>query len=131
MEAAVTIQCRSETQQEFLTLKKGINEDVQVFNNDGKSGKTTMAKEFTGRLQSNGVFPNVDILIKNLTSDDTGPYWCEYKRFDQQSASFISVKGKGSVLLVVRGEPHQFLYYLAKNFSQFSFIITALDKTFF
>lgn len=111
----VTIQCKSsEPEQEYLTLKKGLNEEFQVLYKDKNSGKNTIAAQFTGRLQLNGVMPNVDIFITNLTSNDTGPYWCVYKRFDPASHDTKIMKGTGSVLLVVTGEPHQFMYYLTK-----------------
>ncbi|XP_035511706.1 uncharacterized protein LOC118323751 [Morone saxatilis] len=99
---SVTIQCRPpEPEQDSLTLKKGLSEDIDVFNKDSVSDKNTIAEQFKYRLQSNGKFPSVDILIKNLTSDDTGPYWCCYSKFDQKTASVIHKKGTGSVLLVV------------------------------
>ncbi|XP_038555182.1 uncharacterized protein LOC119888599 isoform X2 [Micropterus salmoides] len=101
---AVTIQCRlpkSQLNQEVLILKKGLSEKNEVLHIDGDSGKNTTATKFQGRLQLNGVFPNMDILIKNLTSDDTGPYWCKYKRFDQGTAALVTTEGNGSVLLVV------------------------------
>ncbi|XP_041813461.1 uncharacterized protein LOC121621176 [Chelmon rostratus] len=98
---SVTIQCRSpDPDQEFLTLKRGLGEDhVLVIEND--TSKNTISKEFTGRLQLHGVFPSVDILIRNLTSGDTGPYWCFYSKFDLKSSQSVSKKGSGSVLLVV------------------------------
>lgn len=110
---SVTIQCRSpDPDQEFLTLKRGLGEDhVLVIEND--TSKNTISKEFTGRLQLHGVFPSVDILIRNLTSGDTGPYWCFYSKFDLKSSQSVSKKGSGSVLLVVAGES-QFTYYLTK-----------------
>lgn len=107
---AVTIQCRlpkSQSNQEVLILKKGLSEKNEVLHIDGDSGKNITATKFQGRLQLNGVFPNMDILIKNLTSDDTGPYWCKYKRFDQGTAALITTEGNGSVLLVVIDERHQ------------------------
>ncbi|XP_044038246.1 uncharacterized protein LOC122869371 [Siniperca chuatsi] len=105
---AVTIQCRPpELNQEMLNLRKGLNEDIQVLFKESNSDKNTIATEFTSRLQLNGEFPNVDILIKNLTSGDTGPYWCEYKRFDPKSSQVVTIKGEGSVLLVVTDGPHQ------------------------
>ncbi|XP_070778969.1 T-cell antigen CD7-like [Enoplosus armatus] len=104
----VTIQCRSpEPNQEFLSLKMGLSEENTVLYKDRNSDKTTIATEFTGRLQLNGEFPNVDILIKNLTSNDTGPYWCEYKRFDQKFSKVVIKKGEGSVLLVVKDTAQQ------------------------
>ncbi|XP_071329940.1 uncharacterized protein [Trachinotus anak] len=99
---AITIQCRtSQNAEEFLSLSKGLNEEVQIIYKEKSSGKDNIASEFTSRLQLNGAFPNVDILIKNLTSADTGPYWCVYKRFNKESAEFMTTKGNGSVLLVV------------------------------
>ncbi|XP_059203517.1 uncharacterized protein LOC131982933 [Centropristis striata] len=100
----VTVQCRppkKDKDQEYLTLMKGLSEDHQVFLIDGKTAKKTVADEFTTRLQTNGVFPNVDILIRNLTSQDTGPFWCYYKKFDKKVFEQLSTKGEGSVLLVV------------------------------
>ncbi|XP_034751045.1 uncharacterized protein LOC117958646 isoform X2 [Etheostoma cragini] len=106
---AVTIQCRcSDPNQEFLTLKKGLSEDYEVLYKDGNSEKDTIKKEFKARLQLNGVFPNVDIFIKNLTSNDTGPYWCEYKKFDPKFNEAMKMKGTGSILLVVTDRPQQF-----------------------
>ncbi|KAM8724883.1 uncharacterized protein AB9X84_004406 isoform 2-T2 [Acanthopagrus schlegelii] len=99
---AVTIQCSTSLKKDSLYLKKGLKEKNDVLFEDESSGKQTIAKEFLGRLQSHGQFPNVSILIKNLTSGDTDPYWCIYTKFDTKSAKMISEKGTGSVLLVVR-----------------------------
>ncbi|XP_070837871.1 uncharacterized protein [Chaetodon trifascialis] len=98
---SVTIQCRSsDKDQESLYLKKGFGEDEILFK-ESNSETQTISKEFTSRLELHGVFPSMDILIKNLTSADTGPYWCIYSKFDQTSSRPISMKGAGSVLLVV------------------------------
>lgn len=102
---AVTIQCRApEPNQEFLILKRGLSEDVVLVKENNSGIIPNIDKEFWGRLQVNGVFSSMDILIKNLTSNDTGPYWCLYSRFDGK-AKTIEKKGTGSVLLVVTGEP--------------------------
>ncbi|XP_018527208.1 uncharacterized protein LOC108880233 [Lates calcarifer] len=99
---AITIQCQSsETLQDSLTLTKGLNEEVEAVFVDRTTQNFKIADPFKGRLQLNNRFPTVDIRIKNLTSNDTGPYWCVYKRFDTQSAQIITSKGQGSVLLVV------------------------------
>uniref|UniRef100_A0A3Q3J466 Immunoglobulin V-set domain-containing protein n=1 Tax=Monopterus albus TaxID=43700 RepID=A0A3Q3J466_MONAL len=66
------------------------------------------------RVQLNGAFPNVDILIKNLTVEDTGPYWCSYVEMGGKSSDLLNVKSKGSVLLVVKGEPHPFIHLATK-----------------
>lgn len=99
---AITIQCRPpQPDQEYLILQKGLSDEYKVLFLDGKSGKETTAKEFTDRLQLNGDFPNVDILIKNLTSEDTGLYCCMYKMYDPKSSQTLNTRGTGSVLLVV------------------------------
>nr|XP_040047163.1 cell surface A33 antigen-like [Gasterosteus aculeatus aculeatus] len=86
----VTIGCRPpEEGQTSLSLRKS---EAQILNVHGKSRKETIASEFSGRLQLTGEFPDIDIIIKNLTSDDTGAYWCEYD---------TEMLGNGSVLLVV------------------------------
>lgn len=112
---AVTIQCRCpEPGQEYLHVKKGLSRDFQVLFKENNSDENTIAKDFTGRLQVNGKFPNLDILIKNLTSEDTGPYWCVYQKYDKTSYRKSDTEGKGSVLLVVRGETHQFIHFATK-----------------
>ncbi|XP_037647532.1 uncharacterized protein LOC119501306 isoform X2 [Sebastes umbrosus] len=105
---SITIQCRPPGPgQEYLSLRKGLSEELEVFYRDGASIKNNVVDEFGDRLQSHGVFPNMDILIKNLTSDDTGPYWCLYKKFDPLTAVSVNMKGNGSVLLVVRDKLQQ------------------------
>lgn len=97
---AVTIQCRARQSQEYLSLRMGLNEEREVFFTESFT-KNTVARGVTGRLQFNGVFPNVDVLIQNLTLNDTGPYWCVYKMFDEKKNTMKITKGEGSVLLVV------------------------------
>ncbi|KAM9746387.1 uncharacterized protein ACNS7B_010395 [Menidia menidia] len=96
----VTIQCRGEAKYESLSLKRGLSQDVTLFHR-AKTNRKTLAKEIEKRSQTNGEFPNMDILIKNLTSNDTGPYWCIYKIVDASTSTLRDNKGKGSVLLVV------------------------------
>ncbi|XP_031728138.1 uncharacterized protein LOC116397108 isoform X2 [Anarrhichthys ocellatus] len=99
---AFTIQCRYPQQgQSSLSLEQGLSERKLVLFKYRKSEKISTAEEFSGRLQLNGVFPNLDILIKNLTSNDTGTYWCMYNKFDGESTLNVKVQGSGSVLLVV------------------------------
>lgn len=112
---SITIQCRFpqtyKAEREFLHLKMGLSED-SVLVKEKSSGKISIGKQFTGRIQLNGLLPNMDFLIKNLTSDDIGPYWCEHKWYNAKAIKQEITKGTGSVLLVVTGKPHQFLYYL-------------------
>lgn len=111
---SVTIHCRSSPPQMFMCLKKGLSKEVEVLRKEEKSGKSTILKDFRGRLQLDGIFPNEDIIITNLTSDDTGPYWCMYETIDKKYEEH-NTKGNGSVLLVVTGEPHPFMYFLKNH----------------
>lgn len=106
------IQCRSsEPGQEYLEVMKGLNEDVLVYSKKNKSEEDTISKDFTNRLQVHGKFPNISILIKNLISEDTGPYWCVYKMSDKS----VKTKGRGSLLLVVKGKPLHFIQFAIRH----------------
>ncbi|XP_030592212.1 uncharacterized protein LOC115784945 [Archocentrus centrarchus] len=100
---SVTIQCRSTSNQETLNLKKGLHEERDIFYATVHSDKRTIDSKFTDRLQYHEKFPNVEILIKNLTLNDTGPYWCVYKTIENYGQKIT--KGSGSVLLVVTEKP--------------------------
>lgn len=102
----VTIQCKSASNQEMLYLKRGLNEEEDIFYLADLK-KPTINQKFTDRLQFHGQVPNVDILLKNLTLDDTGPYWCVYKMTSNYELK--ASRGNGSVLLVVTGESEQFI----------------------
>ncbi|XP_068435339.1 uncharacterized protein [Clinocottus analis] len=98
---AVTIKCRPPaTGQDSLTLLKGLDNEV-VFFKTIKQEKYITAEELRDRLQLTGDFPNMDIVIRNLTSNDTGPYWCNYMKFDNETNQYEHVRSRGSVLLVV------------------------------
>ncbi|XP_060946068.1 uncharacterized protein si:rp71-81e14.2 isoform X2 [Limanda limanda] len=95
----VTIECRtSETTHDSLDLCRGFCDNDKVVYVKPKSVKTLPA--FGDRVHVTGGFPNVDISIKNLTSADTTPYWCVYKKFDVNTGN-LNAKSGGSVYLVV------------------------------
>ncbi|XP_029013822.1 uncharacterized protein LOC114859909 isoform X2 [Betta splendens] len=96
----ITIQCRCEKDQDMLYVKKDLNKNVDVFFRQKEEKKATIMKGFQGRLQVAGSFPNLDIVIKNLTSADTGPFWCVYASMNNKT-DLIYTEGTGSVLLVV------------------------------
>lgn len=100
-----TIQCKSNGDQDNLSVRKDLTED-EIFFKEKNSIDFTNAPELEGRVQTNGGILKLDILIKNLTSTDTGIYWCRYSRFDQTKQTIVKTKGNGSVLLVVKGEPY-------------------------
>lgn len=101
---AVTIHCRSsESDPKELNVKKGLSKD---FLKVDKSNTVTMTKGLTHRLHVNATFPDVDILIQNLNMDDTGLYWCLYRKGDQRSAI---TENTNYSLLVVKGKPHHFI----------------------
>lgn len=102
--ASITIQCRSPLKDNFiLSVKKGINQNVDIVASN--SDDNNIAQGYKERVQLNGGFPNLDILLKNLTSADTAPYWCIYSRFDQESTQLQTHRSTGSVLLVVTEKP--------------------------
>lgn len=98
----MTIQCRTETKDvESLTVKSGIHESDLFFIHKAKQESPTIRDIFQGRFQYRGDFPNMDILIKDLFLNDTGPYWCLYQKRNGIKRQMETLKGKGSVLLVV------------------------------
>ncbi|XP_060882485.1 uncharacterized protein si:rp71-81e14.2 [Labrus mixtus] len=95
---SVTIQCRYlQSSPASLTLMKGLNDDFQVLYKMNTS-RPVIAKDFKSRLQIHGEFPNLEIFIRNLTSEDTGPYWCKYQK---STTDPKPENGQGSVLLLV------------------------------
>lgn len=103
----VAIQCRLETQDEVqsLSVTRGLAQD-DVFHVEADSKDKPLIKDpFHGRLQYSGTYPNLDILIKNLYLNDTGPYWCICRKVNKIKRETTIVKTKGSVLLVVSGKP--------------------------
>ncbi|MEQ2305134.1 hypothetical protein AMECASPLE_034462 [Ameca splendens] len=99
---SVKIQCRIHTDQDFFILKLGLNEETDIAVIDKASRKTTFLQEMTGRIQTNGEFPSVDIVIKWLNLNDSGPYWCMYSKIDD-SYKQLFTEGNGSIILVVSG----------------------------
>ncbi|KAM4598573.1 uncharacterized protein ACJ7VT_022037 isoform 2-T2 [Polymixia lowei] len=96
----ITIQCRSEYQ-EYLVMHWGLEEEeVDILFVEGTKPPKSIAPRFKQRLETNGNFPNLDITIRNLTLDDTGAFWCKYKKM--VGSNLATTKGNGSILLVVK-----------------------------
>ncbi|XP_062264961.1 uncharacterized protein si:rp71-81e14.2 isoform X2 [Platichthys flesus] len=92
-----TIECRtSDIVPDFLDLCRGFCENDKVLHMT--STKVSPLPALRDRVHVNGVYPNVDISIENLTSADTAPYWCVYKKV---VGTIIKEKSGGSVYLVV------------------------------
>uniref|UniRef100_A0A3B3WM59 Immunoglobulin domain-containing protein n=1 Tax=Poecilia mexicana TaxID=48701 RepID=A0A3B3WM59_9TELE len=100
---SVTIRCRINTDQDSLVLKMGHNEETEVAVINRASRKRYFHKRIAGRVQTNGTFPSVDIVIENLNVSDSGPYWCVYSKLDDSYRQLVT-KGYGSVLLMVTGD---------------------------
>ncbi|XP_071390625.1 T-cell immunoreceptor with Ig and ITIM domains [Centroberyx affinis] len=99
----ITIQCTTTLQdQDALSLQRGLGEEEQILYFDKGSEKFTMKKELKPRVETKVQFPKMDIVIKNLTVEDTGAYWCVYK-----DVQMTGTKGTGSVLLVVQDAAQQ------------------------
>lgn len=104
---SITIHCRpavdgdASPNQDLLSLKRGLNRN-EVFSTAHNLKDSITSKELKGRLEAVGTFPSVDLVLVNLTVEDTGPYWCE---FTMLSDTMDTEEGKGAVLLVVKGEP--------------------------
>ncbi|XP_056144609.1 uncharacterized protein LOC130120019 [Lampris incognitus] len=100
---SVTIHCRiSQQEPEFLNLKRGLDRDVKVLYFHSTK-EPTVKESFKYRLKVKGTLTKLDILITNLTVEDTGPYWCTYTAIDVNGTP-TEVIGNGSVLLVMEAQ---------------------------
>ncbi|KAM9393267.1 uncharacterized protein KZ484_004465 [Pholidichthys leucotaenia] len=97
---AVTIKCIVPSNGINLSVRKGLDEEIQIFFFDKDKRKLVIFQPLQARLQSDNNFPELSIRIKNLTLNDTGPYWCKYTYLDINYNPKTS-KAPGSVLLVV------------------------------
>uniref|UniRef100_A0A1A7YBF6 Chromosome 3 SCAF14707, whole genome shotgun sequence, Uncharacterized protein n=1 Tax=Iconisemion striatum TaxID=60296 RepID=A0A1A7YBF6_9TELE len=97
---SITIQCNADSEQQLMSfsLKKGLNQDEEIFFTESTSQKHNIKEMMKERVQAYTGFPKVEILIKNLTVNDTGPYWCLYDKIDN---SDHKKKNTNSLLLVV------------------------------
>lgn len=120
---SVSIPCRHFPQgQMHMTLSIGLKKEFKILHMI--SHKITIAKEFSGRLRVEGNFPNVDVIISNLTSEDAGLYFCDYQWYDDASSEQKRVDDDSPVLLVVTGEhtsPHDII--MSRNRSKASEMI--------
>ncbi|KAF7221087.1 V-set and transmembrane domain-containing protein 1 [Nothobranchius furzeri] len=91
---SITISCTSDSQLQMMYLMKGLNRDEQIFFTERTKQKHNIKDTMKVRVQAHIVFPKVEVLIKNLTRNDTGPYWCLYK-------TMSSSEYTDSLLLVV------------------------------
>ncbi|XP_013870387.1 uncharacterized protein LOC106522081 [Austrofundulus limnaeus] len=96
---SITIQCKDSSGQEHLDVKGGLEETSIIFTSKINPSKIVISPNMTSRIQTHGTFPNVQILIKNLSVEDMGPYWCLYSTYKGSGSDYI--KGQGSLLLVV------------------------------
>ncbi|CAG03130.1 unnamed protein product [Tetraodon nigroviridis] len=94
---SVTIHCSVAMAPLLLSLKKGLHRS-DVYSTSSSQSPGTTSREVEGRLKVNGEFPNLDLVISNLTAEDTGPYWCEYTEFEKK---MVTKDGNGAILLVV------------------------------
>ncbi|XP_078140963.1 uncharacterized protein LOC144539508 [Centroberyx gerrardi] len=104
----ITIQCTTSLQnQKALSLQRGLGEEDQILYFYKDTEKFTIKRELKPRVETKVQFPKMDIVIKNLTVEDTGAYWCVYGRPNDNDGKMTPTKGVGSVLLVVQGAEQQ------------------------
>lgn len=125
---SLIIQCRTESDQDFLNLKmETANEETGIVGIDKATERRIVLQGMTERVQTYGAFPNVDIIIKNLNGNDTGSYWCLYSKTSETFNQQIT-KGDGSVLLFVTGE--SLFFFIKPAASKLSYYVL-LDITCF
>ncbi|XP_061568406.1 uncharacterized protein LOC133422431 isoform X2 [Cololabis saira] len=97
---SITIECSSSQPQESMYLYTGLYKSVElVFISPPK---VTVTNHIKARVQTYIEFPKISVLIKNLTVNDTGTYWCVYMNYINLKE--VRVEGDGSLLLVVTGK---------------------------
>ncbi|KAJ0001463.1 hypothetical protein NQD34_006483 [Periophthalmus magnuspinnatus] len=100
--ASITIKCgfknKDASSITVMKVMKGLNKNINFFYKM-RDKKTILA--FSDRTKTYGTFPNFQILLTNLTINDTGVYWCMYRDEIMKEAD-----GDGSLLLVVRDPIH-------------------------
>ncbi|XP_061829432.1 uncharacterized protein [Nerophis lumbriciformis] len=84
----------------FVSLHKGLWKEIQILFKMGE--KNTVAMKYADRLQVKGNITSMEVVISNLTTEDTGPYWCDYKMNANYQTKALN--STGSVLLVVTDE---------------------------
>lgn len=100
---SITIHCRAAAlpPQNLLSLKRGLHKD-EIFTTNNDRRHNLVSKNVEGRLLVVGVFPDLDLIIGNLTMEETGLYRCFYSKTGR---TIETKEGEGAVLLVVKGEP--------------------------
>ncbi|CAL9693421.1 unnamed protein product [Knipowitschia caucasica] len=94
---SVTIQCNCGKKDiKFISVKKGLYKNESFYY---KTPSHTNSL-YPQRSEDNGHFPNIQILLKNLTREDTGVYWCMCGTHSAETGLNVP-DGDGSVLLVV------------------------------
>ncbi|XP_035262633.1 uncharacterized protein si:rp71-81e14.2 [Anguilla anguilla] len=103
---SLTMQCSTtETDYEGVYLIQGLNEDEEIFFLFGRNKKLTPGKGYESRLQTKGELNNLQVTLANMTVDDSGVYWCKYRRMDNKTGRTERFGGDGSSMVVVNGRP--------------------------
>lgn len=97
----ITFQCRSKSSQSFLHFKRGLRQETSIVYAEKSAQKKPVVRGLVDRVQINGTFPKINILLRNLDLNDTGPYWCIYSKNTYKEMVTV---GEGSVVLVVKGK---------------------------
>ncbi|KAJ8357615.1 hypothetical protein SKAU_G00204090 [Synaphobranchus kaupii] len=60
----------------------------------------TTHKPFEGRTRSTRTFPKFSVTISNLTENDSGLYWCQYNKFNEDAYVLEEKPGEGPVTIL-------------------------------
>ncbi|XP_020341708.1 uncharacterized protein LOC116374879 isoform X2 [Oncorhynchus kisutch] len=100
----VTMMCSTTLKdQDGMYLYVGLDRDREVLYYYQRDSKLTPRKRYWDRVKTEGPMDQLTITISNLTTEDTGVYWCVYTKFNEATYENYINQGRGSTLVVVNG----------------------------
>ncbi|XP_020341788.1 uncharacterized protein LOC116374879 isoform X3 [Oncorhynchus kisutch] len=104
----VTMMCSTTLKdQDGMYLYVGLDRDREVLYYYQRDSKLTPRKRYWDRVKTEGPMDQLTITISNLTTEDTGVYWCVYTKFNEATYENYINQGRGSTLVVVNDDALQ------------------------
>ncbi|KAI1884079.1 hypothetical protein AGOR_G00222690 [Albula goreensis] len=72
-----------------------------VVNVDARSQKMTADDGFKERVKRTGSFPKFSFTISTLAKEESGLYWCEYHKFNEETERTDKFRSEGPILMVL------------------------------